>query len=252
MATSFGALCTDFYVNQKLALKMDLPSDRETILHLFDRIKKAVPGMTRFHRYNSELTLESSRREAEYHWMGLRRTSIRTGHVNPASMEAAYKFHKLILNTAPYHLTISALDVDYLELLLGFDLECKGDQDEVVFEALYANSPLARLLKPAEDSEAHVVDVQPLFGISLGAKADVQAYFEVKTRTRGRRGQVNQYANEPMSLFLTVRKYGPAHSMEEVESWFGLLKSYAETLAAERLVPELLSPIVRQITSSNA
>ncbi len=24
MATSFGALCTDFYINQKLALKMDL------------------------------------------------------------------------------------------------------------------------------------------------------------------------------------------------------------------------------------
>ena len=37
MATSFGALCTDFYINQKVGLKMDLPADRETILHLFDR-----------------------------------------------------------------------------------------------------------------------------------------------------------------------------------------------------------------------
>ena len=52
MATSYGALCTDFYVNQKLALKMDLPSDRETILHLFDRVKKTVPNMNRFHRYH--------------------------------------------------------------------------------------------------------------------------------------------------------------------------------------------------------
>ena len=112
MDTSFGALCTDFYINQKLALKMDLPGDRETILHLFDRIKRAHPSMDRFHRYEGELTLESSRREAEYRWIGLRRTSIRTAHVNPQSMDEAYKFHRLVLSEAPYHLTISPLDVD--------------------------------------------------------------------------------------------------------------------------------------------
>jgi hypothetical protein len=253
MATSFGALCTDFYINQKLALKMDLPSDRETILHLFDRVKKAVPNMTRFHRYHNELTLESSRREAEYRWVGLRRTSVRTGHVNPQSMADAYKFHKLVLSEAPYHLTISPLDVDFLELLLGFDLECKGDQDEVVYDALFAQTPLAKLLKgDAEGGEGRLLDVQPLFGISLGDKADVQAFFEVKTRTRGRRGQANQYPSEPMSIFLTIRKYGPVHKIEELDTWFETLKGHAETLAAERLVPELLSPILRQITSSNA
>ena len=36
MATSYGALCDDFYVNQKLTLRMDMPSDRETVLHLFE------------------------------------------------------------------------------------------------------------------------------------------------------------------------------------------------------------------------
>jgi hypothetical protein len=253
MATSFGALCTDFYINQKLALKMDLPSDRETILHLFDRVKKAVPNMTRFHRYHNELTLESSRREAEYRWVGLRRTSVRTGHVNPQSMTEAYKFHKLVLSEAPYHLTISPLDVDFLELLLGFDLECKGDQDEVVYDALFAHSPLANLLKGDDrDKESRVLDLQPMFGISLGGKSETQAYFEVKTRTRGRRGQPNQYPNEPMSIFLTIRRYGPVQKVEDLESWFESLKAHAETLAAERLVPELLQPILRQITSSNA
>jgi hypothetical protein len=254
MATSFGALCTDFYINQKLALKMDLPSDRETILHLFDRVKKSVPNMTRFHRYNNELTLESTRREAEYRWVGLRRTSVRTGHVNPQSMAEAYKFHKLVLSEAPYHLTISPLDVDYLELLLGFDLECKADQDQVVYEALYANTPMARLLKSdgPEGSEARLLDVQPLFGIALGPKGDTQAYFEVKTRTRGRRGQVAQYSTDPMSIYLTIRKYGPVHKIEDLETWFEALKGHAETLAAERLVPDLLTPILRQITSSNA
>ena len=107
MATSFGALCTDFYINQKLSLKMDLPGDRETVLHLFDGVRKAMPGMDRFRRYDGELALESARRDAEYRWLALRRTSVRTGHVNPQTMAEAYRFHRLILEVVPYHLTIS-------------------------------------------------------------------------------------------------------------------------------------------------
>ncbi len=79
MATSYGALCSDFYINQKLALKMDLPSDRETVLHLYDRVRKAIPQLERFHRYGGELVLESSRRDEDYQWLTLRKNSVRTG-----------------------------------------------------------------------------------------------------------------------------------------------------------------------------
>jgi hypothetical protein len=256
MATSFGALCSDFYINQKIALKMDLPADRETILHLFDRIKKTVPSMDRFHRYEGELTLESSRRESEYRWIGLRRTSIRTAHVNPSSMESAYKFHRLVVAEAPFHLTISPLDVDYLELLFGFDLECKSDHDEVIYEALIAGTPLANLLRPAgmESGEqggvGKLLDVQPMFGMALDDRGEMQAYFEVKTRTRGRRGQPSRYPDEPISLYVTVRRYGPVHKLEELEAAFVTLAEHAEMLATERLVPDLLTPIARQIPSS--
>jgi hypothetical protein len=249
MATSFGALCTDFYVNQKLALKMDLPADRETILHMFDQVRKAVPAMDRFRRYEGELALESSRRDSEYRWMALRRTSIRTGHVNPESMAEAHQLHRLILELAPYHLTISPLDVDYVELLYGFDLECKSNHDAIVFEALYPHSPLGELLR-AQDAD--ILDVQPIFGLSLHPKRDLQAYFEVKTRTKNRRGQVTRSRNEPISIFLTVRKYGPVHQLEDLKEIFDTLAHHAEALATERLVPNLLMPISRQITSSSA
>jgi hypothetical protein len=250
MATSFGALCTDFYVNQKLALKMDLPGDRETVLHMFDQVRKAVPNMDRFKRYETELALESSRRDAEYRWLAIRRTSIRTGHVNPQSMAEAYQLHRLILDVAPYHLTISPLDVDFIELLFGFDLECKANHDSVVFEALYANSPIADMLRAPD---ANILDVQPLFGLSLSDKGDLQAYFEVKTRTRSRRGNAGgRFRNEPISLFLTLRKYGPIHQVEQMQDIFESLAQHAETLASERLVPNLLTPIARQITSSSA
>jgi hypothetical protein len=248
MATSFGALCNDFYVNQKLTLKMDLPSDRETILHLFDQVRKAAPSMDRFKRYEGELALESSRRDGEYRWMALRRTSIRTGHVNPSSMADAYQLHRLILDLAPYHLTISPLDVDYVELLFGFDLECKNNHDSIVFDALYGQSPIAGMLRVPD---AEMLDVQPVFGLSLSERGDMQAYFEVKTRTRSRRGHATRYRNEPISLFLILRKYGPVHQLDELQQTFETLAHHAETLATEKLVPNLLTPISRQITSGS-
>ena len=45
MPSSINAICSDFYVNQKLALKMDLPTRRETVLDMFDRIRREMPVM---------------------------------------------------------------------------------------------------------------------------------------------------------------------------------------------------------------
>lgn len=249
MATSFGALSSDFYVNTKLALKMDLPGERETILHLFDRITRTHADMNHFHRYQEELVLESNRREREYRWTSLRRTSVRTGHVNPSSMKDAIAFHSFVLELAPSFLSISPLDIDYLELLLGFDLECKANHDQVVYDALIAHSPLASLL---DIPDAKMLDVQPLFGVSLSKKGDLQAFFEVKTRTRSRRGGSRKYADEPLSVFLTLRKYGPVAKTDDLTHDLAVLYRHAESLAHEHVLPNLVSPIARQITSSNA
>jgi len=249
MATSFGALCTDFYVNQKLALKMDLPDDRETVLHFFDRVRKSLPSMSRFRRYEGEFSLESQRSEAEYKWLALRRTSIRSGFVNPRTMDEVYRFHRLMLETAPYHLTISPLDVDYLELLFGFDLECADNHDEVIYEALIEGTPLANLLRIPN---ARVLDVQPIFGCTLNETGNLQAYFEVRTRPKSRRGSSRAHRDDPISLFVTLRKYGPVKDIDDLQQVFGLLSQHCETLASERLVPDLLTPIARHITSSSA
>ena len=248
MATSFGALCTDFYVNHKLSLRMDLPDERETILHFLERVRKAIPSMNRFRRYDAELALESTRKEAEYRWLALRPTTIRTGHVNPQAMSNAYQFHRMIMELAPYHLSLSPLDIDFVELLFGFDLECKDNHDQVVFEALIEETPLARLLQVPE---AKIMDVQPVFGVNLKDDGDLQAYFEVKTRRRNRHGSSKPYRNEPISLFVTVRKYGPVDRVEDLVTGFDQLAEHCETLATDQLVPNLLTPIARHITSSS-
>lgn len=252
MATSFGALCTDFYINQKLSLKMDLPTERDTLLHFFDQVRKTQPGMTRFRRYEGELSLESSRREAEYTWLSLQQHSIRTGHVNPDTLEDAYKYHRRMLEIAPFYLTLSPLDIDYVELMYGFDIECKEDHDDVVYEALFADSAMGGLLKPLDNAEgAKVLDVQPVFGLNLSNDGTLQAYFEVKTRRRSRRGSGKRYAQEPISLFVTLRNYAPVDKLDDLKEVTNELGQYCETLATERLIPDLLNPIVQHISPSS-
>jgi hypothetical protein len=247
MSTSFGALCTDFYVNQKIAVKMDLPGERETILHLFDRIRADQPGMKKFRRFTDELSLESSRRNGAYKWLALRRNNIRSGQVNPQTLDEAYDLHRLILKLTPYHLSISPLDLDYQELLLGFDLEARGNQNEIVFDALFADSPLAKLMNYGPSKP---LDVQPVFGMSLNERCDLQAFFEVKTVTSQAQVRTGRFRPEPISIFLTLRKFGPIDRMEDLLENFEVLRSHAEKLAEKRLVPDLLAPISRAITSS--
>ncbi len=249
MATSFGALCNTFYINQKMALKMDLPHDRETILHLFDSIRKGMPEMDRFRRYRGELALESSRKHPGYRWLALRQNSIRTGYANPPSMADGYALHRLILQTAPYHLSISPLDVDYMELLFGFDLESEANHDEIIANALYSHGPLAELVRLPD---ARLTDLQPVLGFVLSNEGDLQCHVEVKTRRRGRRGNAKRYRTDPLSIFLTLRKYGPFDKVEDLPEALDKLAARAEAIAVDRVVPHLLTPIARHITSGSA
>ncbi len=252
MATSYGALSTDFYINAKLAVKMDMPSERETVLHFFDRVRKSVPSMSKFRRYDGELALESSRSEQEYRWLALRRNCLRTGHVNPDSMRDAGAYHKLMLELAPFHLTLSPLDIDYLEVLFGFDLECEQDHDDVVHQALLAETPLGDLLRSGPGTGvSKVLDVQPVLGVQLDDAGKTQAYYEVKTRPRNRRGKASRNG-EPISLFLTVRRYGPVDDLGDLGGWFDGLSQTCDTLCTDQLVPNLLTPIARLITSGSA
>ena len=238
--TSLGTLCTDFYVNQKLSLKMDLPSARETVLDLFDRVRRELPEMDRFRRYDGELALESSVVDAQYNWLALNRTSIRSGWVNPEALDRAYRLHQLILEVAPYFLSISPLDVEFVELVFGFDLEAETNRNEVVFEALLADSPLAALLDVERES---VLDAQPFVGFALSHKCDLQGFVEIKTRTQAREVASGRYETEPISIYLTIRRYGPFETIEDFTDSFGTLAGHAERLAEERIIPHVVMPI---------
>lgn len=242
MPPPLATLCADFYVNQKLSLKLDLPSARDTVLHMFDRIRRDVPRMDRFRRYDDELALESPELDARYEWIALNRTALRSGWVNPESLEEAYALHRLILEIAPYYLSISALDVEFVELTFGFDLECEGNRSAVVMEALYGDSPLGLLVDGGHEQP---LDVQPLVGLVLNRACDLQAFVEVKTRQHAAELASGRFEPEPISVYLTVRRYGPFQSLEDLSGAFGTLSGHAERLAEERVIPNVVA-VIRQ------
>ena len=241
MATSFGALCTDFYVNQKLSLKMDLPSAREPVLDLFDRIRREFPQMDRFRRYDGELALESPEQSSQYAWLAMRRTTVRSGWVNPETLEQAYRLHRLVLDIAPYYLSISPIDVEFMELVFGFDLRAERNRNDVVFEALLGNSPLASLIDP--EQRESVIESQPFLGFALNEQCDVQAYMEIKTRTRAAEVAAGRFDDEPISVYLTVRQYGSLTKIEDMHAAFGKLAGHIERLSEDRLLPNVIVPI---------
>lgn len=216
-ASSFGALCDGFYVNQKLSTRMDLPLRRDGVLELFERLRKEFPSLDRFRRYEGELALESAIRAGEHKWVALRKTSVRSGAVRPGDTEESTRLHRAVLESAPMYLSITPLDVESVEALYGFDLEAAGNHNEIVYEALFAKTPLARLM---EGTDWSLVDFQPFFSMGLTKKCDVQASVEIKTRTGSREVRTSRYRGEPISVFVTVRRAGSVQDVRELPTCF--------------------------------
>ena len=134
MSNPYSSFCEDFYINMRLGSQMALPHARETVLHFFERVQKQYPSMTRFRRTEGETSLEEDRDQEAYRWLSLENRRLSAGHVNPVSITQAIGFHQLVLEMAPHHLGISPLEVDFVDVLFGFDLSFNGNHDEIVAE----------------------------------------------------------------------------------------------------------------------
>ncbi len=255
MPLSYRALCSDFYINQKISVKLDLPRGRETILDLFERIRNTFPTMASFKRYRDELALESAQSDEPHRWLAVRASTIRSGTVNPDTFEDGYNLHRTVLEVAPYFLSISPLDIEYVELLYGFDLAAPGNQDAIVADALLAGSPLGEFL---DVQHATTIDFQPLLGLllqpgpgmhdtaELRRHDGIEAHLEVKTRS-GNAERGDHTPGEPISVYVTLRRYEPVTNLKSLPAVFRTLAEHAEQLIETHALPGLVTPIRRAI-----
>ncbi len=197
MNDSLGAQCDDFYVNSRLSLKLDMPLERETVLHFFDRIRKEYRALAKLRRLDEGcLLLEEDEDDGgSRRWLRLDRGNVRFGHHRPESTDTVRQFGNLLFTQAPYHLSFSDIDFDHLELIYGFDLEYRGNHDQLVAETFWGGQEAAGFLFRRE--AAHIIDAQPYFGVALSPQCDLQAYVEVKSRTTTFEVRSDTYDNLP-------------------------------------------------------
>ena len=245
MAHSYRALCSDFYVNVKLAMKLELPRERQPLLDLFDRMRRQFPDLEHVRRYRDELALEAGTDERG-RWMAVRARDLRAGIVNPEAVEEALIMHRQLLQLAPYYLGVTPLDVDYLELLFGFDLPADGDHSAIVSSALLEGSPLAGAM---DQHGFSLIECQPAFGVALDGDRSLEAFFEVKTGAP-RAARAPAPPTEPISVYVTLRRYGPARSVEDLPGDLERLAARGEELVASVAIPRMLNPIREMIGSS--
>jgi hypothetical protein len=199
-------------------------------------------------RSDGNLLLEENSQPGESRrWLRLETGCLRLGHFNPSDLKDVRRFSRLVLEQAPYHLTLGELDYDHLEVVFGFDLDYEGNHDQLVAETLFAEHPISSFLMG--DEAMHAIDTQPFWGIVLTPSCDTQAYIELKSRTSTYEVRTGQYEAQPLSVYLTARRYwgfSPAESLEEV---FDDLFDRADELATNKAVPLVVAPLAHAIAS---
>ncbi len=249
MNFAFGTHCDDFHVSTRLFLKLDLGLERETVLHFFDGIKREFPTMKKLRRQEDGALLleEDDLENGARRWLSLDASAIRFGCHNPLMTEDAERLGQVVLEMAPYHLTLGELDYDHLEVIYGFDLDYRGNHDQLVSDTLLGDGPLSALLNHPD--VRHTIDAQPFLGMSISDSCDTQAYVEIKSRTSTYEVRTRQYDVQSLSVLLTLRRYWGFNGSNSLLDAHRALTNHAEEWATSRVVPILVNPLAHAIAS---
>jgi hypothetical protein len=237
----------EFSINVHLNTEMELPTNRDTVLHFFEQLKKGVPELRNFHpRENGDLVLEGDREADAYRWVAIEPRRLCSGQTNPCSLDDAYRQHELVLDLAPPLLTISLLDCEALDVMYEFAFAYEGNHDEVVSEALGVGSALEGLL---EMPRTRVIHYEPSLTLALDESYQLQCRLAIETRTSTYQVRTGEYLDDPISIYFTVRQYwgrGPDQSFLES---FRRQREIAEEILRRSVVPRIVRPLAQVIAS---
>lgn len=242
---SYSSLCDDFGVYVYVNTRMELPNKRETVLHFFDSLQKTFPEMTDFDcRETGEFVLEEDREQGSYRWVGLESRRICSGFVNPPTIDDADKQHERVLEVAPYHLDLSPLDCEALDVLFAFDFMYTGNHDEVVAEALGRSSPLEGLL---DLPNARVLNYEPSLMLVLDDSCRLQCRLNIETRTNAFQLRTGQFPEAPISVYFTVRQYWGKQGTKTFQESYRHQREVCQELVDAHIVPQIVKPLAQTI-----
>ena len=244
---AYSALADDYYVNLNLNTEMQLPTARDTVLDFFGRVQKTFPTMRNFYtRENGDFVLEEDKDQGHQRWLSLEPRRVCSGYVNPENPDDAVAQHELILQLVPFMLSVSPLDCEALDYMMGFDFSYRGNHDALVAEALGTCFSMEGLL---EIPGAQVLNYEPSMTVSLDESCRQQARLMIETRTNAYQVRRDEFPEDQISVYFTVRQYGSLEPDTSFEDTLRRLRSQCEQLMETHVVDHVLRPLQQAIST---
>jgi hypothetical protein len=242
----YASWCDEWGVTLYLHSKLDMPTQRETILHFFETIQKAQPSLIEFEkRAEEDYFLQEDRDSGSYRWVSLDRRRLCCGFVNPPSLEAADEHLTRILELAPFHLDLSGLQTESLDVMYHFDLIYQGNHDQLVLEALGSGTPLEAMSHMPGVSVMHY---QPVLQFALDETFQLQARLNIETRLNAYSLRNSQPPPDaPISVYLTVRQFWHKQPYASYLDSYYKQRRVLEELMHAAVLPQVLRPLAQAI-----
>ena len=245
--TPYSTLSDDFYINLNLNTEMQLPTTRETVLEFFERVQKTYDTMRNFYtRENGDFVLEEDKELGHQRWLSLEPRRVCSGYINPSDVDDAVKQHELVLQLVPYMLSVSPLDCEALDFMMGFDFNYRGNHDEIIAEALGCSDALESLV---DMPGARVLNYEPSITLSLDEDCRRQARLLIETRTNAYQVRRGDFPEDQISVYFTVRQYGSLQHDTSFDSTMLTLRKQCEELLEEHVIEQILRPLARAIAA---
>jgi len=247
MSVTFNTVADDFFCNFNLQTTLELPNSRDTVLHFCETVQKEFPDMgSFFRRDNGQYVLEGSRETGSYRWMELGKNGLVAGYFNPPDLADAYHLHAWLLERSRYFLGVTAIDIETLDVVLGFNLEFCGNRDAIVMETLLGGSALGSF---ASESDSRCIECEPAMVIALNENASLQARLWIDTRNNQYQMRTRMYENEPISIYFTVRQCSQTDSVFDLTTSLDKQNSICEDLCQRIVIPQIIEPLAFAIAT---
>lgn len=239
------SLSDDYYINLNLSTEMELPSNRETLLHYFDQVSKKYPAMQNFYKRDKTThVLESEKDSGSYRWCSVEKQRVCSGYVNPNSVEEAIEQHAYVLDLAPYSLSMSPLDCEVMDFLMGFDFTYRGNHNLLLKEALGIGPAFESFV---DTPGATVLNHEPSLTLALDEDCRTQCRLSFEPRTNAYQIRTGEYLEDQLSVYLTARQYGGIPKGETYLSVMNKLADICLDMVERHVVEQVLEPLARKI-----
>lgn len=244
--TAYHALCDQFSVSFKLMTRCELSWSRETLLHLFEALRRRSSSMNRLRRpadgvYILDQTADTPTRRQ----LRLDENSVRVGFSGVCDLEQFELFCLETLELVGVHLGITPLDLDRAEAVFRFDLEYTGNHHELLAEAFLGQSPLRGAWEQTQANTGCMLSLSA----SIGEACSILANTELRPRTGIYDIRAGEFHPDALSTLLRVRRCWSSADDGSVDQVVKDLLRLADGYADARTLPSVVMPLSQAIAS---